>query len=58
MLFGLINASAEFQRMMDIAFNGLQQEVLVYMDDLLIFSFQDLEDHINICHTVYDRITE
>ena len=54
MPFGLINASAEFQRMMDIAFNGLQQEVLVYMDDLLILSFQDPEDQINICHTVCD----
>lgn len=39
MPFGLINASATFQRAMDIAFKGLvKKAVAIYMDDITIYS--------------------
>ena len=39
MPFGLINAGANFQRAMDIAFRGLiNNSVVVYMDDVTIYS--------------------
>jgi hypothetical protein len=38
MPFGLINAGATFQRVMDIAFHSLiNQSVVVYLDDITIF---------------------
>ena len=37
--FGLCNAGATFQRLMDVAMSGLHFEVcLVYLDDIVIFS--------------------
>jgi hypothetical protein len=38
MPFGLINAGATFQRVMDIAFCGLvNQSVVVYLNDITVF---------------------
>ena len=39
MHFGLINTSATFKRVMDIAFKGLiNKSVVVYLDDVIVFS--------------------
>ena len=47
MPFGVTNAPATFQRMMNALFKEeLDAYVLVYLDDILIFS-QTLEDHIH-----------
>ena len=46
MPFGVANAPATFQRMMNSLFKEeLDAFVLVYLDDILVFS-QTLEDHI------------
>jgi hypothetical protein len=45
MTFGLMNAGATFQRAMDIAFIGERDKfVVIYLDDLTVFSKSD-EDH-------------
>jgi hypothetical protein len=45
MSFGLMNAGVTFQRAMDIAFVGKRDKfVVIYLDDLTIFSKSD-EDH-------------
>jgi len=37
--FGLMNAGANFQRAMDIAFVGEKDNfVLIYLDDIIVFS--------------------
>ncbi len=37
--FGLINASATFQRAMDIAFRGLvNNSMVIYLDDITVYS--------------------
>ena len=42
MPFGLINAGATFQRALDIAFIGEQDQfVVVYLDDITVFSKDD-----------------
>ena len=41
MPFGLINAGANFQRAMDIAFRGLiNKPMVIYLDDITFFSKQ------------------
>ena len=38
MLFGLKNAPATFQRLMDLVFRGLQEtDLLVYLDDIALY---------------------
>jgi len=45
MLFGLKNAPAIFQRLMDLVLLGLQgKELFVYMDDIVIYA-TSLEEH-------------
>ena len=45
MPFGLMNAGATFQRVMDIAFVGEKHKfVVIYLDDITIFSQSDDEN--------------
>jgi len=58
MPFGLINAPATFQTMMnEILREFLDQGVVVYIDDILIYS-QRLEDHIILVRKVLQRLRE
>ena len=46
MPFGLYNAVATFQRLIDIVLNGLNLDTcLAYLDDIVIFC-STLEDHL------------
>ena len=55
MYFGLCNSPAIFQLMMDSLFQNLinQGKIVVYMDDVLIFS-KTLEEHISIVKEVLE----
>jgi len=58
MPFGLCNAPATFQRLMDIALSGLNFETcLVYLDDVIIFG-NDLDQHIERLRQVLQRLRE
>ena len=54
MPFGLRNAPATFQRLMDIVLSGLNTFSSAYIDDILIFS-PNWEDHVTHCHSVLER---
>jgi len=56
MPFGLCNAGATFQRLMDIVMSGLHLDVcLVYLDDIIIFS-RTIEEHLERLVRVLDRL--
>lgn len=56
MPFGLKNAPATFQRVMDNILKGIQNELcLVYMDDIIIFSVS-LQEQIQNLRKVFDRL--
>ena len=56
MPFGLCNAPATFQRLMDVVLSGLKwKECLVYLDDVLIFS-KDWDEHLLHLNHVFDRL--
>lgn len=58
MPFGLKNAPATFQRVMDNVLKDLQGKIcLVYMDDIIIFS-TSLQEHITNIKTVFSRLRE
>jgi hypothetical protein len=58
MPFGLKNAPATFQRVMDNVLNGLQNEIcLVYLDDVIVFS-TSLQEHIVNLRQVFQRLRE
>ncbi|GBG81281.1 hypothetical protein CBR_g31956 [Chara braunii] len=56
MPFGLTKAPATFQRAMNDIFRDiLEQYVLVYLDDILVYS-HTLEEHLKHLHDVLDRL--
>ena len=58
MPFGLCNAPATFQRLMDLILSGLQwQSCLVYLDDIIIIGRTFLE-HLNNLKNVFTRLRE
>src|ERR1700674_337212 len=59
MFFGLTNSPTSFQTMMNTILKDLidQGHVIVYMDDILIFT-KDLEEHRRIINEVLKRLKE
>jgi transposase InsO family protein len=56
MPFGLKNAPATFQRLMNVILTGIQGiSAFVYMDDIVVYS-ADLAEHIARLTTVFDRL--
>jgi transposase InsO family protein len=56
MPFGLANAPASWQRLMDLAFQGLHwKSVLTFLDDVCVFS-ATYEDHLRDVQEVLDRV--
>ena len=55
MLFGLTNALAQFQSYMQNIFGNLDISVVIYLNDILIFS-KTLEEHIPIVRRVLQRL--
>ena len=54
--FGLCNAGASYQRMMDITLSGLPTDrVLAYMDDVVIFS-KTFEEHLTDIEHLFQRL--
>ena len=54
--FGLCNAGATFQRLMQLALSGLSWEmVLVYIDDLIVHS-KTFEEHIGHLKEVFEKL--
>ena len=55
--FGLCNAGATFQRLMQLALAGLSWEmVLVYIDDLIVHS-RTFEEHLGHLKGVFDKLS-
>jgi hypothetical protein len=56
MPFGLCNAGASFQRLMDIVMSGLHPELcLVYLDDIIVFS-ETISEHLQRLRLILTRI--
>jgi len=56
MPFGLCNAGATFQRLMDIVMTGLNLTVcLVYLDDIICYSLS-VEQHLERLTTILQRL--
>jgi len=56
MPFGLCNAGATFQRLMDVVMSGLHLEVcLVYLDDIILFS-STVDEHLERLVRVLNRL--
>jgi len=56
MPFGLKNAPATFQRLMDLVLSGLQgEELFVYMDDIVIYA-TSLEEHARKYNLLIERL--
>ena len=54
---GLCNAGSTFQRAMELIFRGLQwQSVVIYLDDLIIYSPDDYGLHFSRLREVLDRL--
>jgi transposase InsO family protein len=52
---GLNTSGAFFQMCMESMFNGLQDEVLIYLDDLLVVTKGSFEDHLEVLTKVFER---
>ena len=58
MPFGLANAPATFERLMEIVLAGLQWEIcLIYLDDIMVFA-QNFEEHMSRLSLVLDRVRQ
>ena len=58
MPFGLCNAPATFQRLMDLVLAGLQwSSCLVYLDDVIVIG-KTFKEHLSNLHTVLTRLRE
>lgn len=58
MPFGLCNAPAAFQRLMDLVLSGLQwSQCLVYLDDIVVLG-RSFEEHIQNLDSVFHRLHE
>ena len=58
MPFGLCNAGATFQRLMDLVLTGLNLEIcLAYLDDIIIYSSTP-EEHLNRLEQVLERLQQ
>ena len=58
MAFGLTNAPATFQRLMERTMGDLNlRECLIFLDDILIFS-QNFEDHLERLERVLSKLKE
>ena len=56
MPFGLCNAGATFQRLMDVVLSGLHMDIcLVYLDDIIVYS-KAVEQHLERLETVLLRL--
>ena len=54
--FGLCNASATFQRLMNVAMAGLDPEIcLVYLNDIIVHSW-DLGYHLERLERLFERL--
>ena len=52
---GLNQSGANFQMAMDLMFNGLQDKVLIYLDDILVVTKGDFSEHLEVLEKVLDR---
>ena len=57
MLFGLSNAPAVFQELMNIVLQGCEDFAMAYLDDVLIFS-KDEKEHLQHIQIIFDRIRQ
>ena len=58
MPFGLCNAPASFQRLMDLVLSGLQwSQCLVYLDDIIVLG-RSFNEHIKNLNSVFQRLRE
>ena len=57
MPFGLSCAPATFQRLMDLVLAGLKwRSCLVYLDDVLVFTNGDANDHLRDLSDLFSRL--
>ena len=55
--YGLTNAGASYQRMIDMCLSGLSfDRILAYMDDVVIFS-RTFHEHMEELHTVFEKLS-
>ena len=58
MLFGLCNAAATFQRLMDLVMSGLHLDIcLVYLDDIVVYA-RTADEHLRRLEVVFQRLLE
>ena len=56
MSFGLTEASATFQRRMDLVMASLNLDIcLVYLDDIIVFS-SDVSEHLQRLRAIFERL--
>lgn len=59
MPFGLCNAPRTFQNFINLTLSGLTGEsCMVYLDDIIVFSSQGVEDHLKKLEEVFARLDE